>query len=517
MEPLPHNLDYEQSILAAILIDPDLCRQAIETLKPEHFADCEQTTKHSLIFQAASELFKNGEPVELPTIAKRLQDKEQLERVGAKYLAELTYHPIAGNIQHYANEIRFKHSLRKTIEITNQIQNACFSSNGDAASVLADAKREILDINLDGLNQSRFAFLHNADAMANLKPIEWRIQDILVENSLYYDFGDPGSFKTFIALDRLLCTAAGIDYHGHRVKQGTVFYIAGEGQQGIGRRILSWHIEHKTNPKEIPFFLAKTPTQLMDPGAVDEVRRAVDALSKEYGPPAVLHIDTLARNFGEGDENATKDMNRVIQNMDAAFGNDFCRGITHHTGHTNKDRARGSMALHGATDIAFRVSVTDSQQVLVECKKMKDARASLPMLFDLKTILLLIGDQKDQSYVLSLAAEGEEAAAAARDFSDTKKTSAPMQKTLEVLDSMYAEYEKNLNSTGRDAALPRVAVSDWRNACIEKGLYKRKENFNRAMGSLKKRKLIHFDGDSYYVYPKTIYLKYFGKDESIYE
>jgi len=517
-ETLPHNIDYEQSILAAVIFDSDLCRQALEALRPEHFENLGQTTRHSLIFYAASELFRNGSPVELPSLVSWLQERGLLERSGgAQYISELSYIPIATNIGHYAQEIRLKHSLRKTIGIANQIKNSCFSGNGNAASVLADAKRQILEIEIDSLEQRRFTFCHNADVLTNLKPIEYRVQDIIVDNSLYIDYGDPETFKSFIALDRLLCVAADIPYHGHPVKQGTVYYIPGEGQQGLGRRIAGWHAEHKTKARDIPFFVSNKPTQLMDPKALDDVLRAIDAMTKEYGPPAVVHFDTLARNFGEGDENSTADMNRVVQNMDTAFGNDFCRGITHHTGHFNKDRARGSSALHGAVDTAFRVSVTEAKQVLIECRKMKDARAALPMLFDLKTILLSIGGQNDQSYVLTLAAEGEEAAAAAKDFSNTTKASGSMKKALEILDTMYAEYEKNLNTSGRDSALPRVAVSDWKDACMDKKIYRRKDNFNKAKASMQDRKLIHLDDNNLYVYSKSIYLKYFGKENTVYE
>ena len=351
----------------------------------------------------------------------------------------------------------------------------------------------------------RFEFIHNSEILANLKPIEWQIQDILVEKSLYYDFGDPGSFKTFVALDRLLCIAAGLDYHGHPVKQGPVFYIAGEGQQGIGRRIAAWHIRHKTKTADVPFFLAKTPTQLMDPGAVDEVRQSVDDLAKKYGSPAVLHIDTLARNFGTGDENATKDMNQVIQNLDAAFGNDFCRGITHHTGHFNKDRARGSIVLHGAADEAFRASFA-CQQVLIECKKMKDAPSSPAMLFDLNTILLLIGNQEDKSFTLSLSAEGDEAAAATG-FSNTCKVSGNMSKALDLLEGMYAKCEKNLADRGRVDAIPRVEVKNWRKACLDKKLYRRRSTFTRALESMVERGLVFLDETKVHVCTVSICLK----------
>jgi hypothetical protein len=249
----------------------------------------------------------------------------------------------------------------------------------------------------------------------------------------------------------------------------------------------------------------------MDGTALKDVRAAVDAMAKEYGPPAVLHIDTLARNFGEGDENATKDMNKVIHNMDSAFGNDFCRGITHHTGHMNKERARGSIALHGAADEAFRFSSTPSGQILVECKKMKDAPYSLPMLFDLNTILLLIGDQNDKSFSLSLAAEGDEAAAAATESSNTYKASGSMEKAINLLAGMYEKYEKNLADSGRPDDIPRVELKDFREACLDKKLYARRATFTRSVERMKERGLVFLDEKGAHICTVSIYLKCKGK------
>lgn len=338
----------------------------------------------------------------------------------------------------------------------------------------------------------RFEFIHNADILAGLKPIEWRIRDILTDYSLYYNFGDPGHFKTFIELDRLLSIASGIDYHGHPVKQGTVFYICGEGWQGIGRRIAAWHIAHDTKSADVPFFVSKTPTQLMDLEAIQDVRRAVDIMAKRYGPPAAVHIDTLARNFGEGDENATKDMNTAISNLDRAFGADFCRGLTHHTGHGNKDRARGSIALHGAADGAFRISLTDSGQIVTECKKLKDAPTAPLMVFNRREVLLQIGDTGDRSYVLELAAEGDEACGIVKP-KKAVELKGGLQKALEILRRLYDRYQKNLQKSGRSSAPPQVSFVDWRTACMDAGLYKRTDNFRRAADTLLLSGLIKLD------------------------
>jgi 5S rRNA maturation endonuclease (ribonuclease M5) len=363
------------------------------------------------------------------------------------------------------------------------------------------------------VEKPRFEFIHNADVMTNLKPIEWRIRDILPETSFYYDFGESGHYKTFVALDRLLCVAAGLPYHGHPVNQGTVFYIAGEGQQGIGRRIVAWHAMHRTRAADVPFFIAKTPTQLMDPSALDDVKKAVDVMAKAYGEPSIIHFDTLARNFGAGDENATADMNQVILNLDMAFGS-IIRGLSHHTGHMNKDRARGNYALHAAADAAFRIRITGDNLVLVECRKMKDAPETDPMVFSRETVLLQIQETEDQSCVLKLLAEGEKALEIAKDQGgNNEKVSDNMKKALETLDCLYAEYEANLAASGRSGTSPRVSIKNWRERCIETGIYGQAKYFNVAMDRMKQRNLVKLDANGVFAVSSSILLKYYENDE----
>lgn len=337
-----------------------------------------------------------------------------------------------------------------------------------------------------------FEFTHNADILVKLRPTEWRIRDVLVDQAFYYNFGDSGHFKTFVELDRCLCIAAGLAYHGHQVRQGAVFYIAGEGQQGIGRRIAAWHAAHGTRAEDVPFFVSEAATQLMDPAAVDEIRKAVDQMSAEYGPPALIAIDTLARNFGEGDENQTKDMNRVINNMDRSFGTDFLRSLNHHTGLVNKERARGSYALHCAADIAFRVSLTAAGQVLVECLKMKDAKNAMAMLFDRRDVALDIEGTRDRSFVLELAAEGDEAL----ELSKSEKAvdlKGGLAEALAILRNMHARRQEDLQKSGTGCEISSVLFTDWRASCMSAGLYKRTDNFLRASDALLLKGFIQFD------------------------
>ena len=67
----PQSIKSEQSILAGMLNDPEMCGQAIEALKADHFYN----TDHKLIFGACRELFKAKKPVELVTVMELLVGK----------------------------------------------------------------------------------------------------------------------------------------------------------------------------------------------------------------------------------------------------------------------------------------------------------------------------------------------------------------------------------------------------------------------------------------------------------
>ena len=64
--------------------------------------------------------------------------------------------------------------------------------------------------------------------------------------------------------------------------------------------------------------------------------------------------------------------------------------IVHHTGHSSKDRARGSMALKGGVDFEYRIekSNTDLCIAKLACTKMKDAVEPEETWFEGKTIIL---------------------------------------------------------------------------------------------------------------------------------
>ena len=140
----PQNIEAEQSILSAILIDNNVLLDVIELLTVSDF----YKSAHQKIYSAMLDLFDKGEPVDLVTLANHLDEKGRLEDVGgASYLARLVDAvPLAVNAQHYARIVHSKAALRRLIEKANAIAKRCFKDEGDVDEVIDFAEASIFEV-----------------------------------------------------------------------------------------------------------------------------------------------------------------------------------------------------------------------------------------------------------------------------------------------------------------------------------------------------------------------------------
>jgi replicative DNA helicase len=163
----PQNLEAEESILSAVLIDNSTLLDILEILTPEDF----YRSAHQKIFAAISDLFSKNEPVDLITLSNLLKEKGHLEEVGgATYLARLVdTAPLAVNAQHYAKIVHNKASLRRLIQNANKIAKRCYEDQGDVDDVIDFAEQSIFEISGDKNKQSFYALsslIHaNIDAL----------------------------------------------------------------------------------------------------------------------------------------------------------------------------------------------------------------------------------------------------------------------------------------------------------------------------------------------------------------
>src|ERR1043166_2184358 len=92
----PQNVEAEQSVLGAVLLDNAAMAKAMELLVEEDF----YRTSHRKIYRAMLELSDVGEVIDQITLTERLKSEGELEAVGGSaYVAELVQVvPSAANV-----------------------------------------------------------------------------------------------------------------------------------------------------------------------------------------------------------------------------------------------------------------------------------------------------------------------------------------------------------------------------------------------------------------------------------
>ncbi|WP_274365033.1 replicative DNA helicase [Paenibacillus thermotolerans] len=140
----PQNLEAEQAVLGAILLDSVTLVTVMELLQPEDF----YREAHGRIYESMVELGSENEPIDLITLTTKLQGKQQLEEVGGiKYLTELASAvPTAANVLYYAKIVEEKAMLRKLIRTATEIVTNGYAGAEDVQDLLSEAERNILEI-----------------------------------------------------------------------------------------------------------------------------------------------------------------------------------------------------------------------------------------------------------------------------------------------------------------------------------------------------------------------------------
>ena len=227
----------------------------------------------------------------------------------------------------------------------------------------------------------------------------WLIYKYLPENATILLYGETGSYKSFIAIDMACSIATGSNWQGHKVTQGEVIYICGEGLQGINKRIKAWGI-HNNITTDIPVFVSQRSVSILDSESATEAQEAVQELiTTEKITPKLVIIDTLARSLG-GDENSNKDITLFIAYLDKYLKDEFNVSIlvVHHTGHESKNRPRGASAISGNVDASFFLK-KDGDLSTLSSIKMKDMEKSKTLMFT--PIIQDIGDKDDEGYPIT--------------------------------------------------------------------------------------------------------------------
>ncbi len=137
----PQNLEAEQSVLGAILLDNAALNRSLEILSEDDF----YRTANQLVYRSMVGLSDRNQPVDQITLTDYLRGTGELEQVGgAAYIAELVQAvPSAANIRYHCQIVRDKSLLRGLVRTATDVVMKGYEGTTKTDELLEFAEREI--------------------------------------------------------------------------------------------------------------------------------------------------------------------------------------------------------------------------------------------------------------------------------------------------------------------------------------------------------------------------------------
>lgn len=148
----PQNIEAEQFVLGAVLLENEAIGSVIEHLSANDF----YKDSHKKIFISMLELFEKSEPIDLITLTELLNRKEQLEGIGgATYLSSIvSLVPTAANVKYHAKIVKEKSILRNLILTSTEIITSSYDAEQDVHELLDLAETKIFNISEKAIRQT---------------------------------------------------------------------------------------------------------------------------------------------------------------------------------------------------------------------------------------------------------------------------------------------------------------------------------------------------------------------------
>lgn len=138
---MPSSLEAEQSVIGSMIMDKDAIVTAMEQLLKEDFYH----QQYGTLFEAMTELYSEGKPVDLVTLQNKLREKDVPKEVSSlEFAGELVRAvPTSANIKYYCNIVKDNAMKRKLIRVMEDIENECYAGKESLESVLDKTEHDV--------------------------------------------------------------------------------------------------------------------------------------------------------------------------------------------------------------------------------------------------------------------------------------------------------------------------------------------------------------------------------------
>ena len=140
---MPQNIEAEEAILGAILVNPACMNKIVEHLRPESF----YKPAHRYVYEAMLQLYNGEDKIDIVSVSDVLNINQKLELVGGRaFINDLSYNTITtANVEYYARIVQEKAIKRSLINAGSEIVSAGYDVNPIEES-LEQAEKLIFDI-----------------------------------------------------------------------------------------------------------------------------------------------------------------------------------------------------------------------------------------------------------------------------------------------------------------------------------------------------------------------------------
>jgi replicative DNA helicase len=190
----PHNTEAEQTVIGALLLDPEAIFKIDAKLAASDFYD----PVYRDIYAAIRQLSEKGTPIDFVTVADSLKDNERVQAVGGSvFLSRLASDvPTSSHITQYADMVHDRSRRRQLITVGKRMESLGHTDKQSADELIELAEQEFLKV-------ARQASNNEPCSLADLRAERF---DHYVN---LYESEDPTQFCAlptgFPAIDKKLC------------------------------------------------------------------------------------------------------------------------------------------------------------------------------------------------------------------------------------------------------------------------------------------------------------------------
>ena len=350
----PHNIEAEQALLGALLVNNVTYERISELLKPEHFYD----PVHGRIYGAIATLINRGQIADPKTLRGLFDNDPALAAVGgANYLIDLAANIVTiFNIEDYARLIHDLYLRRQLIGLGTDVVNEAFQHDLDkpASTQIETTEAKLFELARTGETDRGFVKLEKALAVSikmaeeahkrdsHITGVTTGLRDIdrkmggLQRSDLIILAGRPSMGKTALATNMAFNAAHAFYKSEGREGSGVAFFSLEMSAEQLATRLLgdfssvpsdkirrgeiktedfTKFIEASQTLSRVPLYIDDTPAL-----SVAGLRTRARRLKRMVPHLGVIVIDYLQLLHGSGNKNGdnrVQEVSEITRNLKA--------------------------------------------------------------------------------------------------------------------------------------------------------------------------------------------------------